>query len=247
MRSGRCGSGRDFWRCSRPGRRRAIESSRCVCRTDRCCARRRFRPPRRQPVRPARLQRRGVSRVVPGAGRPEPEPLRPRPRARLRGAHPRRPGPPGRTSSNPDRSLVLLKATGQVPHEGGQRFSVGSWEYRVIRAWIAEGARRDPSRAAVERIEIRPARLEPRTAGRLGPALGRRPVRRWRRSRRHPVLRPPRPRRRRRRGRPGRRGPRSPAGRHGRRGLVQRPARLGAGVGAHRTSRVPSPTSRTAT
>ena len=58
---------------------------------------------------------------------------------------------------DPDRSLLLLKPTGQVPHEGGQRFAAGSWEYRVIRAWIADGARRDPSRAAVERIEIRPA------------------------------------------------------------------------------------------
>jgi Protein of unknown function (DUF1549)/Protein of unknown function (DUF1553) len=56
----------------------------------------------------------------------------------------------------PDRSLVLLKATGQVPHEGGQRFTVESWEYRLIRAWIAEGATRDPTQAAVERIEIRP-------------------------------------------------------------------------------------------
>ncbi len=43
--------------------------------------RRRFRPPRRQSVRPARLQRRLVSRVVSGAGGPEPEPLRSRPGA----------------------------------------------------------------------------------------------------------------------------------------------------------------------
>jgi hypothetical protein len=71
---------------------------------------------------------------------------------------------------DPDRSLILLKPTGQVPHEGGQRFSAGSWEYRVIRAWIAAGAKRDPSRAAVERIEIRPASLNlkhPGDAGRL--------------------------------------------------------------------------------
>ena len=31
---------------------------------------------------------------------------------------------------DPDASLVLLKATGQVPHEGGKRTSVGSPEYR---------------------------------------------------------------------------------------------------------------------
>jgi hypothetical protein len=71
---------------------------------------------------------------------------------------------------NPDRSLLLLKPPGLVPHEGGPRFKVGSWEYRVIRAWIAEGARRDPSRGAVERIEIRPDALDlqrPGSSGRL--------------------------------------------------------------------------------
>jgi hypothetical protein len=71
---------------------------------------------------------------------------------------------------NPDRSLVLLKPTGQIPHEGGQRFKIDSWEYRVIHAWIAQGARRDPSLAAIERIEIRPGELNlerPGGAGRL--------------------------------------------------------------------------------
>jgi hypothetical protein len=60
---------------------------------------------------------------------------------------------------DPDRSLLLKKATGQVPHEGGQRFAPGSWEYQVIRAWIAAGARRDPARAAAEPITIRPEEL----------------------------------------------------------------------------------------
>jgi hypothetical protein len=62
----------------------------------------------------------------------------------------------------PDRSLVLLKATGRVPHEGGQRFASGSWEYQVLRAWIAGGARRDPDRPAALSIEVRPSesRLE---------------------------------------------------------------------------------------
>ena len=59
----------------------------------------------------------------------------------------------------PDRSLVLLKPSGLVPHEGGRRFEPDSWEYRVIRSWIADGARRDPSRSPVERIEIRPDRV----------------------------------------------------------------------------------------
>ncbi len=71
---------------------------------------------------------------------------------------------------SPDRSLILLKPTGQIPHEGGQRFAVSSWEYQVIRAWIAAGARRDPTRGAVERIEIRPGHLNltrPGATGRL--------------------------------------------------------------------------------
>ncbi len=70
----------------------------------------------------------------------------------------------------PDRSLVLLKATGQVPHEGGRRFAPGSWEYRVIRAWVADGARRDPARPVARSIEIRPPELRlehPGATGRL--------------------------------------------------------------------------------
>src|SRR5262249_22929030 len=71
---------------------------------------------------------------------------------------------------DPDRSLVLLKATGQVPHEGAQRFAPGSWEYRAIRAWIADGALRDAARPAPRAIELRPAeaRLDrPGATGRL--------------------------------------------------------------------------------
>jgi hypothetical protein len=69
---------------------------------------------------------------------------------------------------DPDRSLVLLKPAGRVPHEGGRRFLPGSWEYRVIRAWIAGGARRDPALAAAERIEVRPRELGLRRPGDSG-------------------------------------------------------------------------------
>ncbi len=37
---------------------------------------------------------------------------------------------------NPENSLLLLKATGQVAHEGGVRFSKGSREYKTILQWI---------------------------------------------------------------------------------------------------------------
>jgi hypothetical protein len=40
---------------------------------------------------------------------------------------------------NPDQSLLLLKATGQLPHGGGVRFSQESWQYQLIREWIRHG------------------------------------------------------------------------------------------------------------
>ncbi len=69
---------------------------------------------------------------------------------------------------NPDKSLLLLKATGRVPHEGGQRFEAGSWEYQVIRAWIAQGAKRDPSGASVERLVVEPSELTLSGPGGIG-------------------------------------------------------------------------------
>ena len=40
---------------------------------------------------------------------------------------------------DPDHSLVLLKPTTQVPHEGGLRFRTDSLEYRILRRWIDAG------------------------------------------------------------------------------------------------------------
>jgi hypothetical protein len=42
--------------------------------------------------------------------------------------------------ADPEQSLLLLKATGAVPHGGGTRLQVDSEEYRVLRDWIARGA-----------------------------------------------------------------------------------------------------------
>src|SRR5262249_19806030 len=39
----------------------------------------------------------------------------------------------------PDRSLLLLKATAQVPHGGGKRIEVDSEPYRIMRQWIETG------------------------------------------------------------------------------------------------------------
>jgi hypothetical protein len=44
------------------------------------------------------------------------------------------------TLADPARSLILLKATGVIPHGGGTRFDDDSLEYRIVSEWIAEGA-----------------------------------------------------------------------------------------------------------
>jgi hypothetical protein len=39
----------------------------------------------------------------------------------------------------PERSLLLMKASGQVPHGGGRKFEPNSEEYKIVRRWIAAG------------------------------------------------------------------------------------------------------------
>lgn len=60
--------------------------------------------------------------------------------------------------THPEQSLLLQKATLGVVHKGGQRFRVGSPEYRVIRDWIA-GGMPGPSSAEprVVRLEVTPS------------------------------------------------------------------------------------------
>ena len=48
----------------------------------------------------------------------------------------------------PERSLLLLKPSGQLPHGGGVRLDAASEGYAVLREWIRQGARYD---AAVPR------------------------------------------------------------------------------------------------
>ncbi|MCI0463461.1 MAG: PSD1 and planctomycete cytochrome C domain-containing protein [Gemmataceae bacterium] len=57
---------------------------------------------------------------------------------------------------DPDNSLLLLKATGQVEHGGGVRFGKDSWQYRVFREWIVSGARWQDGSGAVKSIQIDP-------------------------------------------------------------------------------------------
>lgn len=41
----------------------------------------------------------------------------------------------------PEKSLILLKATGSIAHEGGTRFPIGSPEYTVLLDWLKGGAK----------------------------------------------------------------------------------------------------------
>lgn len=58
--------------------------------------------------------------------------------------------------ASPDDSLMLLKATGAVPHEGGPRTAYDDKYYRILRAWIAGGAKLDLASPRVASIEVSP-------------------------------------------------------------------------------------------
>ncbi|MCA9055589.1 MAG: DUF1549 domain-containing protein, partial [Planctomycetaceae bacterium] len=58
--------------------------------------------------------------------------------------------------ASPESSLMLLKATGVVPHVGGQLTRPGHPYYETIRRWIAEGAQLDLDVARVAAVTIQP-------------------------------------------------------------------------------------------
>ncbi|MCI0582510.1 MAG: Ig-like domain-containing protein, partial [Chloroflexi bacterium] len=58
--------------------------------------------------------------------------------------------------ASPDDSLMLMKTTGAVPHEGGKVMSPGDPYYRIIRGWIAQGAQLDLATPRVAKIEVAP-------------------------------------------------------------------------------------------
>src|SRR5689334_25060560 len=58
---------------------------------------------------------------------------------------------------HPAESLVLLKATGAVAHEGGRRFGPDSAEYAALRDWIAAGTPDSPAKQpALTRLTVTP-------------------------------------------------------------------------------------------
>ena len=58
--------------------------------------------------------------------------------------------------ASPDDSLMLLKATGAVPHEGGQRTPFDSEYYAILRQWVASGATLNTRSGKVTGIELFP-------------------------------------------------------------------------------------------
>jgi hypothetical protein len=59
-----------------------------------------------------------------------------------------------------EESLMLLKPTAEVPHEGGMVFKPDSREYKLLHDWIAQGAKsEDPAKARANRIEVIPAEI----------------------------------------------------------------------------------------
>ncbi|MFO0916005.1 MAG: DUF1549 domain-containing protein [Pirellulales bacterium] len=58
--------------------------------------------------------------------------------------------------ASPDQSLMLLKATASVPHQGGQLTQPDSSYYRLLRAWIADGAQLDLSTPRVKSLTVTP-------------------------------------------------------------------------------------------
>ncbi|MBL8795721.1 MAG: DUF1553 domain-containing protein [Planctomycetia bacterium] len=60
--------------------------------------------------------------------------------------------------AEPEASLFLQKAAGQVPHQGGARLRAGSPEYQLLRDWIARGAALDaPAKSQLRKLEVSPA------------------------------------------------------------------------------------------
>ncbi|QDV47013.1 hypothetical protein Enr13x_69220 [Stieleria neptunia] len=59
-----------------------------------------------------------------------------------------------------EESLILAKPTDADMHEGGKRFEKGQWQYRVLRNWIADGARFDKeSFQALKKLQIEPSEI----------------------------------------------------------------------------------------
>jgi hypothetical protein len=58
--------------------------------------------------------------------------------------------------ASPEQSLLLLKATNTVPHNGGKKLDPDSEEYRIIARWIRQGMPQGTLNPSLTRIEVTP-------------------------------------------------------------------------------------------
>jgi len=59
----------------------------------------------------------------------------------------------------PEESLVLQKPLLRIDHEGGERFSAGSWEHHLLLRWIEAGAKDILQPRVLSHLEIEPAEV----------------------------------------------------------------------------------------
>src|SRR3954468_741771 len=60
--------------------------------------------------------------------------------------------------ANPEFSLLLRKASGQVPHGGGKRLPESGHPYAVVKQWVSAGCPRTPADAAtILKITVTPS------------------------------------------------------------------------------------------
>lgn len=60
--------------------------------------------------------------------------------------------------ADPERSLILLKASGRLPHGGGKLIDESTEDYRILKTWIAQGAPPPrPDDPRIDRIALVPA------------------------------------------------------------------------------------------
>jgi hypothetical protein len=67
--------------------------------------------------------------------------------------------------ADPDRSLMLLKPAGGVPHAGGVVWQPDDPNYKLVRRWISEGVKTDLSAAKVKSLDVFPPNI---TIDRIG-------------------------------------------------------------------------------
>lgn len=61
---------------------------------------------------------------------------------------------PRLNANDPENSLIVLKPTDQIDHEGGERFEKGSWEHYLLLRWIESGAN------GASNAQLKPAKKE---------------------------------------------------------------------------------------